>query len=77
MEIKTTNEIIDDQFVIVKEKHKLRTINANRPREDFGEYRYKKWVSVDEIKVTIKKWSDYSSDRQMVKSSLLRDLGLD
>ena len=49
MEIKTTADIIDDQFITTKDKHTLRVVNSTRPREDIGKYRYKKWVAVDDM----------------------------
>ncbi len=53
MEIKTTQEIIDNQFITKYEKHTLRTIKLNPVREDIGKYRFKKWVAVDDLKLIL------------------------
>lgn len=38
--------------------------------------RGKVWVSLDDLKVAIDGWAEYSDDRAMVKNSLLRELGV-
>ena len=49
MKIKTTHDIIDEQFETKIEEHTLRTIRLSQPRKDVMEYRQKKWVAVDEL----------------------------
>lgn len=49
MEIKTTMEIIDDQFQVKIENHTLRKIRLVQPIEKVAEYHQKKWVAVDDI----------------------------
>ncbi len=68
MKIKTTREIIDDQFITTKDKHTLRVVNSTKPREDIGKYRYKKWVSVDDVLETIHKIREMKIDAEdMIK----------
>ena len=49
MEVKTTREIIDEQFVTVEEERSLRRIKLHNLRDDINEYNLKEWVRVSQV----------------------------
>ncbi len=80
MQIKTTHDIIEEQFKTKIEKHILRNIRLTQPIEDIAKYHQKKWVAVDDVLRIIKslwcigntKIEDFSNKKlSIIKEELL------